>query len=105
MCFSYSTTCLGVVYLGNIPTRVKSMSLQSLGVNSQDFSKTLYVFYDNKKIEMKFYFIEVMVMSSNTYVLMRILQICDKPLFVTKLKHFRDKLGMAENVSLAEREC
>ena len=28
-----------------------------------------------------------------------------KPLTTTKFVYFRDKLGMAENTSLAEREC
>ena len=28
-----------------------------------------------------------------------------KPLSLTKFAYFRDKLGIAENASLAEREC
>jgi hypothetical protein len=31
--------------------------------------------------------------------------ILTKPLSLTKYVYFRDKLGVAENVSLAEREC
>ena len=84
---------------------MKHLSLQSLGVNKQALSKILYLFYDKNTFEMKFYFIEFMVMSSSTWEIMHILQICDKPISMTKFKHFTDKFGMAENVSLAEREC
>ena len=35
----------------------------------------------------------------------KIVDMMTKPLSVTKFRHFRDKLGMAENDSLAEREC
>jgi hypothetical protein len=31
--------------------------------------------------------------------------ILTKPLLLTKFVYFRDKLGVAENASLAEREC
>ena len=35
----------------------------------------------------------------------QIADVFTKPLSVVKFVYFRDKLGMAENVSLAEREC
>ena len=35
----------------------------------------------------------------------KIANVMTKPLFVTKFRHFRDNHGMAENVSLVEREC
>ena len=35
----------------------------------------------------------------------QIADILTKPLTTTKFVFFRDKLGMAENTSLAEREC
>ena len=35
----------------------------------------------------------------------QIADILTKPLTASKFVYFRDKLGMAENASLAEREC
>ena len=35
----------------------------------------------------------------------QIIDILTKPLTTSKFVYFRDKLGMAENASLAEREC
>ena len=35
----------------------------------------------------------------------QIADILTKPLTTTKFMYFRDKLGMAENTSLVEREC
>ena len=34
-----------------------------------------------------------------------IANVMTNPLFVTKFGHFRDILGMVENVSLTKREC
>ena len=34
-----------------------------------------------------------------------IADVMTKTLSMTKFRHFRDKLGMEENVSLAKREC
>ena len=35
----------------------------------------------------------------------QIIDVFTKPLIVVKFVYFRDKLGMAENASLIEREC
>jgi hypothetical protein len=40
----------------------------------------------------------VLMTEQTTYIL-------TKPLSLTKYVYFRDKLGVAENASLAEREC
>ena len=59
---------------------------------------------------MKYHFIRDMVqkgMVNLQYVSteQNITDVMIKPLSVTKFRHLRDKLGMVENVSLAEREC
>jgi hypothetical protein len=35
----------------------------------------------------------------------QVVDVLTKPLFVSKFIYFRDKLGIAENASLAKREC
>ena len=68
------------------------------------------VFHDRSKhIEMKYHFIRDMV-QRHTIKLQyirtdeQIADILTKPLSLGKFVYFRDKLGMAENVSLTERE-
>jgi hypothetical protein len=69
------------------------------------------VFHDRSKhIEMKYHFIRDMVQRGAMklqYIRTdeQIADILTKPLSLTKLVHFRDKLGIAENDPLAEREC
>ena len=68
-----------------------------------------HVFHDESKhIEMKYHFIRDMVQMVKLYYVSIEEQIADvmtKPPSMMKFIHFRDKLGMVENVSLAEREC
>ena len=64
----------------------------------------------SKHIEMKYHFIRDMVqkgMVKLQYVSTEehIVDVMTKPLSVMKFRHFQDKLGMVENVSLAERKC
>jgi hypothetical protein len=69
------------------------------------------VFHDRSKhIEMKYQYIKDMVQKCAIklqYICTneQIAYILTKPLSFGKFVHFRDKLGVAENVSLAEREC
>jgi hypothetical protein len=68
------------------------------------------VFHDRSKhIEMRYHYVQDIVQKNilsiqyvptteQTYIL-------TKPLSLTKFVYFRDKLGVAENASLAEREC
>ena len=64
----------------------------------------------SKHIEMKYHFI-IDLIHIGTLKLQyirtneQIADILTKPLTTTKLMYFSDKLGMAENTSLAEREC
>jgi hypothetical protein len=68
------------------------------------------VFHDRSKhIEMKYHFIRDMVQRRTIklqYIRTdeQIADILTKPLSLGKFVYFRDKLGMAENVSLTERE-
>jgi hypothetical protein len=69
------------------------------------------VFHDRSKhIDLKYHYIRDMVqrnviklkyIATNEHVA----DILTKPLSLTKFAHFRGKLGVAENASLAEREC
>ena len=90
---------------------MKYLSLQSLGVNSQDFSKTLYVFYDKKHSIWSF----TSLKSWSWFPVHRYWwEYCK---FVTSLYLWwsydpsRIRLvwsetpSMEENISLAEREC
>ena len=69
------------------------------------------MFHDRSKhIEMKYHFIRDLVQRGTLklhYICTdeQIADILTKPLTSTKFVYFRDKLGMAENASLAEREC
>jgi hypothetical protein len=69
------------------------------------------VFHDRSKhIEMKYHFIRDMVQRRRTIKLQyirideQITNILTKSLSLGKFVYFRDKLGMAKNVSLIERE-
>ena len=64
----------------------------------------------SKHIEMKYHFIRDLVQRGALklqYIRTeeQIADILTKPLTASKFVYFRDKLGMAENASLAEREC
>jgi hypothetical protein len=69
------------------------------------------VFHDRSKhIEMRYYYVRYIVQKnvlSIQYVPIaeQTTDIFTKPLSLTKFVYFRDKLGVAENASLAEREC
>jgi hypothetical protein len=69
------------------------------------------VFHDRSKhIEMRYYYVRYMVQKnvlSIQYVPIaeQTTDIFTKPLSLTKFVYFNDKLGVAENASLAEREC
>jgi hypothetical protein len=69
------------------------------------------VFHDRSKhIEMKYHFIRDLVQKGAIklqYIRTeeQIADILTKPLSFGKFVQFRDKLGVTENVSLAEREC
>ena len=64
----------------------------------------------SKHIEMRYHYVRDMVQKnilSIQYVSTaeQIADILTKPLSLTKFVYFRDKLGVVENASLAEREC
>jgi hypothetical protein len=69
------------------------------------------VFHDRlKHIEMRYHYIRDMIQNKvlSTQYVPTAEQTADfftKPLSLTKFAYFRDKLGIAENASLAEREC
>ena len=69
------------------------------------------MFHDKSKhIEMKYHFIRDMVQKGivkHKYIDTdeQIEYVMTKPLSLMKFRHFRDMIGMEENVSLAEREC
>ena len=69
------------------------------------------MFHDRSKhIEMKYHFIRDLVQRGALklqYIRTdeQIANILTKPLTIAKFVYFRDKLGMAENTSLAKREC
>jgi hypothetical protein len=69
------------------------------------------IFHDRSKhIELKYHFIRDMVHKGDIkwqyiHTNEQIANILTKPLSFGKFVHFRDKLGVVENVSLAEREC
>ena len=69
------------------------------------------VFHDKSKhIEMRYHYLRDMVQKGAIhlqYVLIeeKIADVFTKPLTAVKFVYFRDKLSMAENASLPEREC
>ena len=67
------------------------------------------MFHDRSKhIEMRYHFIRDLVRALKLQYIRTNEQIADiltKPLAASKFVYFRDKLGMAENVFLAERKC
>ena len=69
------------------------------------------VFHDRSKhIEMRYHYLRDMVHKGAIRLQYipteeQIADIFTKPLTAVKFVYFRDKLGMAENASLAEREC
>ena len=69
------------------------------------------VFHDRSKhIEMRDHYLRDMVQKGAIclqYILTdeKIVDVFTKPLSAVKFVYFRDKLGMAENASLVEREC
>jgi hypothetical protein len=69
------------------------------------------MFHDKSKhIEMRYHYVRDMVQKnilSIQYVptAEQTADILTKPLSLTKFVYFRDKLGVAENVALGEREC
>jgi hypothetical protein len=69
------------------------------------------VFHDRSKhIEIKYHYIIDMVQRKTVHVQClptneQIADIFTKPLAKTKFEYFRERLGLVENTSLAEREC
>jgi hypothetical protein len=69
------------------------------------------VFHDKSKhIEIKYHYIRDMVQRKAVLVQYlptdeQVVDVLTKPLTRTKFEYFRDRLGVAENASLAEREC
>ena len=69
------------------------------------------VFHDKlKHIEIKYHYIKDMVQRKTVHVQYlstheQIVDIFTKPLAKIKFECFREKLGLMENASLAEREC
>jgi hypothetical protein len=69
------------------------------------------VFHDKSKyIEIKYHYIKDMVQRKTVHVQYfstheQIADIFTKPLAKTKFEYFRERLGLMENASLAEREC
>ena len=69
------------------------------------------MFHDRSKhIEMKYHLISNMVQRGAMklqYIRTdeQTVDVLTKPLSLTKFVYFRDKLGIVENTSLAEREC
>jgi hypothetical protein len=69
------------------------------------------VFHDRSKhIEIKYHYIRDMVQRKTVLVQYlptyeQIADIFTKPLAKTKFEYFRERLGLVENASLAEREC
>jgi hypothetical protein len=69
------------------------------------------VFHNRSKhIEIKYHYIRDMVQRKTIHVQYlptheQIADIFTKPLAKTKFEYFRERLGLVENASLAEREC
>jgi hypothetical protein len=69
------------------------------------------VFHDKSKhIEIKYHYIRDMVQRKAVHVQYlstheQVADVFTKPLARTKFEYFRERLGLVENASLAEREC
>jgi hypothetical protein len=69
------------------------------------------VFHDGSKhIEMRYHYVRDMVQKNilsiqHVPIAKQTVDILIKPLSLTKFVYFQDKPGVAENASLAEREC
>ena len=69
------------------------------------------IFHDrSKRIEMRYHYLRDMVQKGAIRLKYipteeEIANVFTKPLTAVKFVYFRDKLGMAYNASLAEREC
>ena len=110
-----STSCREAVWLRKLLGGLLSIKLQptSIRCDNQICIKLSEnpVFHEKlKHMEMKYHFIRYMVqkgMVKLRYIATEenIVDVMTKPLSVTKFRHFRDKLGMAYNVSLSKREC
>lgn len=73
-------------------------------------SENLVYHERSKRIEMRYHYFRDMVQKGAIRLQYiptdeQIADVFTKPLSVTKFVYFRNKLGMAENASLAEREC
>jgi hypothetical protein len=73
-------------------------------------SENLVFHEKSKHIEIKYHYIRDMVQRKTIHVQYlstheHIVDIFTKPLAKTKFKYFRERLGLVENASLAEREC
>jgi hypothetical protein len=69
------------------------------------------VFHDKSKyIEIKYHYIRDMVQMKAVHVQYlstheQVADVFTKPFSKSKFEYFRERLGLVENVSLAEREC
>ena len=110
-----STACREAMWLRKLLGGLLSVKLEPTVIRCDNQSCIKLsenpMFHDKSKhIEMKYHFIQDMVqkgMVKLQYVSTEehIADVMTKPLSVTTFRHFRDKLGMEENVSLTEREC
>ena len=104
-----------VVWLRKLLSYLFDSSLEPVVIHCENQScvkllKNL-VFHDRSKhIKIRYHYVWNMVQRKAvklryipTYE--QIVDVLTKPLSKTKFEHFRDKLGVVENASLAEREC
>ena len=110
-----SDACKEAVWLRKLISDLFSGKLHStiIHCDNQSCIKLLEnpVFHDRSKhIEMRYHFIRYLVQRGSLKLQYihtdeQIANILTKPLLASMFMYFRDKLGMAENASLAEREC